>query len=96
VHVDVYGHVHLCQGLSMGNMWHRSLSELVAGYAAGSHPICGPLVRGGPAGLAREYDVVHEEEYVDECHFCYLVRRALVDRFPEFLGPRQVYGLEET
>lgn len=95
VHVDPYGHVHLCQGLSMGNMWQRPLSELVLEYTPESHPVCGPLVKGGPASLAVQYHVDHEEEYVDECHFCYLVRRALIDRFPEYLAPRQVYGLKE-
>jgi hypothetical protein len=95
VHVDPHGHVHLCQGLSMGNMWQRPLSELVAEYRADSHPVCGPLAEGGPALLAGRYDVEHEPEYVDECHFCYLVRRALVDRFPEYLAPGQVYGMAD-
>jgi hypothetical protein len=95
VHVDCYGNVHLCQGLSMGNMRKRPLSVLASEYEAGSHPICGPLVDGGPALLAKQYGVEHEDEYVDECHFCYLVRRALIDEFPEHLAPRQVYGLDE-
>lgn len=94
VHVDSYGHVHLCQGLSMGNMWETPLSELVRNYDADAHPICGRLLRGGPALLAREHHVEHDAEYVDECHFCYLLRLALIDRFPQFLAPRQVYGLE--
>jgi hypothetical protein len=94
VHVDAYGHVHLCQGLSMGNLWRRPLSELAFEYKADSHPVCGPLIKGGPALLATHYAVEHEEEYIDECHFCYLIRRALVDRFGEYLAPRQVYGLE--
>jgi hypothetical protein len=95
VHVDAYGNVHLCQGLSMGNMWERPLSGLVREYQAGSHPVCGPLVEGGPALLAEWYGVDHDDEYVDECHLCYLVRRALAGTFPEFLAPRQVYGLGE-
>jgi len=95
VHIDCYGHVHVCQGVSMGNIWERPLPELVARYDADSHPVCGPLVRGGPACLAREYGVEHQQGYVDECHLCYLVRRALLDRFPEHLAPRQVYGLDE-
>jgi len=94
VHLDSYGNVHLCQGLSMGNMWHAPLSQIVKDYDADLHPICGPLVKGGPALLAREYDVKHEDEYVEACHLCYLVRRALLDRFPRYLAPRQVYGLE--
>lgn len=95
VHVDHYGNVHLCQGLSMGNMWERPLSELVLEYAADAHPVCGPLAKGGPALLASQYNVDHESDYVDECHFCYLVRRALIDRFPGYLAPREVYGFEE-
>lgn len=94
VHLDPYGNVHLCQGLSMGNMWETPLSKLVKNYDADSHPVCGPLVRGGPALLTKEYGVRHDEEYVDACHLCYLVRLALVDRFPQYLAPRQVYGLE--
>jgi hypothetical protein len=94
VHIDSYGNIHLCQGLSMGNMWGVPLSKIVKQYDADSHPICRPLVNGGPALLAKEYDVPHEAEYVDACHMCYLVRRALIDRFPQYLAPRLVYGLQ--
>lgn len=94
VHIDPYGNVHLCQGLSMGNMWETPLSMLVKNYNADSHPICGPLVRGGPALLAKEYNVRHDDKYIDACHLCYLVRLALLDKFPKYLAPRQVYGLE--
>ncbi|MBN1889883.1 MAG: radical SAM protein [Thermoflexales bacterium] len=94
VHLDPYGHVHLCQGVSLGNAWETPLSQLVKDYDAAAHPICGPLIRGGPALLAKTYDVEHEAGYVDACHLCYLVRRSLLERFPQFLAPRQVYGLE--
>ena len=96
VHLDSYGNVHLCQGLSMGNAWQTPLSELVKNYDAKSHPICGPLVRGGPALLAKEYQTKCEGQYVDPCHFCYLVRLELLDKYPEYLAPRQVYGLEPS
>jgi hypothetical protein len=96
VHLDAYGNVHLCQGLSMGNMWETPLSQIVQQYDADSHPVCRPLADGGPALLAREYDVRHDDAYVDACHMCYLVRLALLDRFPQYLGPRLVYGLEES
>jgi len=94
VHLDPFGHVHLCQGLSMGNVWKTPLAEMVAGYDPQAHPICGPLIRGGPAALAEAYSIPHEDTYVDECHLCYTVRKALVERFPEHLCPRQVYGLQ--
>ncbi len=54
VHVDAYGNVHLCQGISMGNMWKTPLKELVKNYNYKNNPICKPLVEGGPAKLAVE------------------------------------------
>ncbi len=93
VHIDSYGHIHACQGISVGNMFETPLSELINEYNAALHPICAPLLEGGPAALARQYKVKHEESYIDECHFCFLVRRSLTDRFPEYLAPRQVYGI---
>jgi Radical SAM superfamily/4Fe-4S single cluster domain len=94
VHIDSYGNVLLCQGLSMGNMWRTPLSQLVKDYVPESHPICGPLLNGGPAQLCREHNVQPENEYVDACHFCSKVCLALIDTFPQYLTPRQVYGLE--
>ena len=95
VHVDSYGNVHLCQGLSMGNMWETPLSTLVREYRGARHSICGPLLAGGPAALAKAYGVELLDDFVDECHYCYTVRKALIDRFPKHLAPRQVYGLSE-
>ena len=96
VHIDSYGNVHLCQGLSMGNMWETPLSDLVEAYDYDAHPICGPLLKGGPAQLVRVYDVKHENEYVDACHLCSMTCLSLLDRFPQYLAPGQVYGLEEN
>jgi MoaA/NifB/PqqE/SkfB family radical SAM enzyme len=96
VHVDPFGNVHVCQGISIGNMWEKPLSAIIKEYDAAAHPICGPLHRGGPAELARAHGVKLEGEFVDECHYCFLIRRLLIDKFPEFLSPRQVYGLNET
>ncbi|UCG69658.1 MAG: radical SAM protein [Thermoplasmata archaeon] len=94
VHLDSYGYVHICQGLVIGNMWETPLSELVRGYDGYSHPICEPLLKGGPILLAEKYGIEHDEEYISACHFCFLVRLALLDKFPQYLAPRQIYGLE--
>ncbi len=93
VHVDCYGNVHLCQGISMGNMWETPLSKLVEDYHAEAHPICAPLLRGGPAALAESYEVDLQDGYVDACHLCFDVRLHLLDRFPQYLAPKQVYGI---
>jgi len=92
VHLDCYGNVHICQGLSMGNMWETPLCDLAREYNARQHPICGPLLSGGPSALAKEYGLELADDFVDECHYCYTVRKALVDRFPAYLAPKQVYG----
>ncbi len=93
VHVDCFGNVQFCQGLSIGSLWKTPLSRLFAGYRAQSHPICGPLVEGGPARRAKAYGFAAEDGSVSACHLCFLARRALIDRFPDCLTPRQVYGL---
>ncbi len=92
VHVDTFGHVHLCQGLLMGNLWQKTLSELVADYDPIQHPILGPLIEGGPAALVERYDLPFRETYADACHLCYLARDALRARFPQMLAPPVVYG----
>jgi MoaA/NifB/PqqE/SkfB family radical SAM enzyme len=96
VHIDAFGNVHLCQGLSMGNIWEKPLSQLLKKYDADSHPICSPLLAGGPTQLTRSHKVGHDEEYVDACHLCTHTCKALIDKYPEYLAPRQVFGLDET
>jgi hypothetical protein len=92
VHVDAFGHVHICQGLLMGNLWQQPLRELAAGYDPVAHPIIGPLLEGGPVALVERYDLPHEDAYIDACHLCYQARDQLRGRFPEFLAPPTVYG----
>jgi len=94
VHLDALGNVHICQGLIIGNMWERALSELLRDYRAPEHPICGPLAEGGPLQLAETYGLTHASGYADACQFCYCMRLELRERFPRWLAPRQVYGLE--
>ena len=94
VHVDCFGNVQFCQGLSIGSLWETPLSRLLAEYRVPAHPLCGPLVEGGPARLAQVYGIAPENGAVDACHLCFRVRRALIDRFPEYLTPRQAYGLD--
>jgi MoaA/NifB/PqqE/SkfB family radical SAM enzyme len=93
VHVDPFGYVHVCQGITMGNMKQTPLSRLLVTFDPERHPICGPIMKGGPAELVRRYGVEHEEGYVDECHLCYSARLRLRKRFPEFLAPDQMYGV---
>ncbi len=93
VHIDPLGYVHVCQGITIGNMKKNHLGELFGNFRSPDHPICGPIAKGGPAELVRKYRVEHEESYVDECHLCYNIRLKLRDRFPEILAPNQMYGV---
>ncbi len=93
VHIDPEGNVQLCQGISLGNLFHRPLRDIVRAYDPDAHPIAGPLLAGGPAALARRYGVPHRRTYADACHLCDTTRRALRRRFPEILCPDQMYGM---
>ena len=92
VHVDPFGYLHACQGISIGNLLQRPLSEIMHDYVADEHPIVGPLLAGGPAEIVRRYGLPHEDGYADHCHLCYEARRALRQRFPDVLTPDQMYG----
>lgn len=93
VHVDPFGNLHLCQGICIGNLFRTPLVEICERYEPDAHPIIGPLLEGGPAGLAGHYNLPHAEAYADACHLCYEMRRVLRPQFPEILGPDQVYGV---
>ena len=94
VHIDPLGNVHVCQGISMGNLFRAPLADLCCRYDPDGHPIIGPLLAGGPAELARRFAVPVRSAYADACHLCYRTRVALRERFPEILTPGQVYGGE--
>lgn len=95
VHIDPLGYIHVCQGISIGNLFEKSLKEIFEEFNPREHPICGPLLEGGPAALAGKYDVPHDEEYADECHFCFDLRKRMRDRFPDILCPDQMYAVSE-
>lgn len=94
LHVDAYGNVHLCQGILIGNMWRTPLSELARSYDPRELAVAGSIQRGGPAALVTEHGLSPEPDYVSACHLCYRIRERLLDRFPDELGPAQIYGRE--
>ena len=93
VHIDPLGNLHICQGISIGNLFQTPLSQICQNYSPEGHPITGPLLQGGPAELVRRYQVSHEEGYADACHLCYSSRMLLRQQFPETLTPDQMYGI---
>jgi hypothetical protein len=93
VHLDPFGNLHICQGLVIGNLNKQPLHQICDAYDPESHPIVGPLLVGGPAELVHRYELPHEDVYADACHLCYVSRRALRERFPDQLGPDEMYGI---
>ena len=93
VHLDPLGHVHICQGLTLGNLFERPLAELFAAHDPTTHAVTGPLLDGGPAELVRRYDLPCRGNYCDACHLCDTARRHLRPRFPGVLAPDQMYGV---
>jgi hypothetical protein len=92
VHPDPFGHMHICQGISIGNLFETPINKICASYSADEHPITGPLLQGGPAELVRRHDLSPQEKYADACHLCDWARRELRSQFTEILVPNQVYG----
>jgi MoaA/NifB/PqqE/SkfB family radical SAM enzyme len=95
VHLDPFGNVHVCQGITIGNVHQNSLKQIWEKYDPESHPVIGPLLRGGPVELVKTYDLPHADSYADACHFCYESRVTLRSRFPDILAPDQMYGVAE-
>lgn len=92
VHLDPFGNLHSCQGIVIGNLFEKPLKQICEEYDADAHPICGPLLEGGPVALVSKYNVPHKRRYADACHLCYEARTTLRQRFPKQLGPDQMYG----
>lgn len=94
VHVDPHGFVHLCQGISLGNVFETPLAAIVRGYDPDAHPVAGPLLAGGPAELARRLGHDLHGGWADACHLCYAARLGARERFPGVLVPGEMYGVE--
>lgn len=92
IHVDPFGHLHICQGISIGNLFKKPLTEICADFDPDRHPVTGPLLEGGPAQLARSYSLPCAESYADACHLCYEMRSLARSRFPDTLVPDEMYG----
>jgi MoaA/NifB/PqqE/SkfB family radical SAM enzyme len=92
VHIDPFGYVHACQGISIGNAWQKPFSKIIEEYNPYANPILEPLIHGGPAALVERFSLPHDEVYADACHLCYAARCMLRDKYPDILAPDQMYG----
>jgi MoaA/NifB/PqqE/SkfB family radical SAM enzyme len=93
VHIDPFGNVHICQGISIGNIFSIPISEICYSFNPTEHPIIEPLLDGGPVKLVEQYQIPHQDTYVDACQMCYEARKLLREIFPAILLPDQMYGI---
>ena len=92
LYIDAYGFVQICPGIAIGNIHKDSLIQIIKGFRRNKNYILRTLIERGPNGLIQETELNPNEKYVDACHCCYAARLALLDEYPDLLGPRQVYG----
>ncbi len=92
VHVDPYGYMHVCQGISIGNAWQEPFSKVIQECKPFENAILEPLIHGGPAALVEKFDLPHDDRYADACHLCYVARCILRSKYPDTLAPDQMYG----
>ncbi|UCE91311.1 MAG: radical SAM protein [Methanobacteriota archaeon] len=94
VHIDAYGNVLFCQGISMGNILETPLKDVLSRRLCEQHPVIAPLASGGPAALAKHNGIRTKRSYADACHMCYDVRCRLRAKglLNEILLPDQSYG----
>jgi MoaA/NifB/PqqE/SkfB family radical SAM enzyme len=93
IHLDPFGNLHICQGISLGNIFQKPLVEICQTFDPELHPIIEPLLAGGPTELTRRFELPHEDLYADACHLCFEARKALRYRFPETLLPDNMYAV---
>ena len=92
-HLDPQGNLHVCQGIVVGNIFTQDLKDIVDNYNPQQHPVLGPIIKGGPALLAEKENTDTSSGYVDQCHLCFETRRSLLDKYPDYITPKQVYGV---
>ncbi len=93
VHIDPFGDLHICQGISLGNLFATDLKTICAAFNPNKHPIIGTLLSGGPYYLAQKFGAPTTGTFADACQLCYETRRFLRSQFTDILRPDQMYAV---
>ncbi|MFW9947824.1 MAG: radical SAM/SPASM domain-containing protein [Candidatus Odinarchaeota archaeon] len=94
IEIDPEGNITLCPGICIGNTKIQSLTEIIQNYDYEKHPILSIISNKGPIGLlelAKFKGFEETQNFVNECHLCYELRRYLQPYFPRFLAPKEIY-----
>jgi len=94
LYIDAYGFVQICPGIAIGNIHENTLKQIIDGFHLHKNFIVRVLDEQGPSGLLQRTNLSSDKRFVDACHCCYTARLALLDKYPESLGPPQVYGFK--
>jgi hypothetical protein len=93
VHVDPFGYLHICQGISLGNILTTDLNTICDNFDPLTHPIISRLLDGGPYKLSQISSAFTPGLYADACHLCYETRKFLRSEYPDILLPDQMYSV---
>ncbi len=94
IEIDSEGNITLCPGISIGNTKIQSLTEIIQNYDCDKHPFLSIISKKGPIGLlelATAKGFEETQNYVNECHLCYELRKYLHPNYPLFLAPKECY-----
>lgn len=94
IEVDHEGNVTFCPGICIGNAKDQSLIDIIKNYNYQKHPIIKIIAEEGPIGLlllAKEKGYREDKKFINECHFCYEMRKFLNPYYPKYLVPASCY-----
>lgn len=92
IYLDPEGLVSVCPGVVIENFYRSSIKEILENHPARENSILQCLIQGGPAELFNCFPLPQGDQFADACHACFTARKALLDPYPDFLAPKQVYG----
>ena len=94
IHIDPYGNIQTCCGVLLGRLRDGPVARQAAAGWPGN-PLVKTLIEQGPVGLlplAQAHGYQPKEAYPQKCCLCYHLRHFLRPRFPDLLGPAEVYS----
>jgi hypothetical protein len=94
IEIDCEGNLTLCPGICIGNTNFQSLTKIIQDYDVNEHAILSIISKEGPIGLlkiAQEQGFQQNQQYANECHLCYEMRKFLQASYPFSLVPKECY-----
>lgn len=94
IEIDCEGNVTLCPGICIGNTKIQSLRKIIQDYDVNKHTILSIIWKEGPIGLlkiAEKSGFKQNQQFANECHLCYELRKFLQPNFPFLLAPKEIY-----